>query len=222
MSKHLVSIIVPAYNASEYIIDNLESVKRQTYSEWECIIVNDGSTDNTIEKVQPFIEGDSRFTLINQKNSGVCVARNVAVAHSKGYFLFPLDSDNYIHPDCLTRCAAEFEKNANVRLVYTETQLFGARNDLWNLPPFNYVTMLKYNMVDNSSLFLRKDFDKVGGYRTNMVNGLEDWDFFIALLYGCSDEQVIKIPEPLFFYSVQLFGKRRNSGIKQQAKRNAR
>jgi hypothetical protein len=107
----------------------------------------------------------------------------------------------------LARCAAEFEKNANVRLVYTETQLFGARNDLWNLPPFNYVTMLKYNMVDNSSLFLRKDFDKVGGYRTNMVNGLEDWDFFIALLYGCSDEQVIKIPEPLFFYRSSYSGR---------------
>jgi glycosyltransferase involved in cell wall biosynthesis len=204
----LVSIIVPCYNYGNYIPEALASIREQTYPDWECIIVDDGSTDNSREVIEAFIENDQRFRLIKIANSGVSTARNTGVAHSKGSYLFPLDADNKMHPDCLTRCMAEFAKAPETRLVYTEAELFGAENGRWDLPEFDYKTMLKYNMVDNSSLFLRKDFDRVGGYRTNMVYGLEDWDFFIALLHGCRNEQVIKIKEPLYYYRVNNAGRR--------------
>jgi glycosyltransferase involved in cell wall biosynthesis len=204
----IVSIIVPCYNYGQYITEALKSISEQTFRDWECIIVNDGSTDNSRQIIESFIGTDSRFTLINIPNSGVSVARNTAIAHSKGKYIFPLDADNRIHPECVRKCLVEFQKKPDLRLVYTEAELFGAETGLWNLAPFDYPTMLKYNMVDNSCLFLREDFDRVGGYRKNMVYGLEDWDFLIALLHGASKEQVVKIHEPLYYYRVNEKGRR--------------
>jgi len=203
-----ISIIVPCYNYGNYIPEALSSIREQTYTNWECIIVDDGSTDNSRQVTEAFIQNDPRFKLISVANSGVSAARNTGVAHSKGAYIFPLDADDKMHPDCLKRCMAEFVKAPDTRLVYPEVELFGAENCRWNLPAFDYKTMLKYNMVDNGSLFLRKDFDRIGGYRTNMVYGLEDWDFFIALLHGCRNEQVIKIKEPLYYYRVNQTGRR--------------
>jgi glycosyltransferase involved in cell wall biosynthesis len=208
LAGDIVSVIVPCYNYGNFIPEALNSIREQTYLNWECIIVDDGSTDNSRQVIEAFIANDPRFKLISISNSGVSAARNTGVAHSKGAYLFPLDADNIMHPDCLSKCVAEFVKVPGTRLVYTEAELFGAENGRWNLPDFEYKTMLKYNMVDNSSLFLRKDFDRVGGYRTNMVYGLEDWDFFIALLHGCTNGQVVKIKEPLYYYRVNQKGRR--------------
>jgi glycosyltransferase involved in cell wall biosynthesis len=204
----LVSVVVPCYNKAEYIAETLDSILSQTFPHWECIIVNDGSNDNTQEIVEAFVCKDPRFKLINIPNSGVSVARNTAIAHSNGTYLFPLDADDKIVARCISICLEEFEKRPDLKLVCPQGQLFGMETGLWNLPPFDYKTMLKYNMIHNSSLFLRKDFDRVGGYRTNMIHGLEDWDFFIALLHGCTEQQVVKVAEPLFYYRVNEAGRR--------------
>jgi glycosyltransferase involved in cell wall biosynthesis len=208
MDQPLVSIIMPAFNAARHIRETLDNVVDQSYGNWECIIVNDGSTDDTQGIIETLIQSDSRFNLINTVNSGVSSARNTAVAHARGTYLFPLDADDKIHPECISRCVGEFENKPGLKLVYPQGLLFGSETGPWELPPFNYKTMLKYNMIHNSSLFLKKDFDRVGGYRTNMVHGLEDWDFFIALLHGCTEQQVVKLAEPLFYYRVNKTGRR--------------
>lgn len=208
MGDSLISVIVPCFNQSETIIRALDSVLAQTLTNWECIVVNDGSTDDSQAKIEEFIQNDSRFKLKYIQNSGVSVARNTAVLHAQGDYLFPLDGDDYLHIECLKRCLSEFERDPAIKLVCPQGQMFGSETGLWILPRFDYKTMLKYNMIHNSSLFLRKDFDRVGGYRTNMVNGLEDWDFLIALLYGAANEQVIKTGEPLFYYRVKDSGRR--------------
>ncbi len=204
----IVSIIVPCYNHAQYLGEALDSVLAQSYPHWECIIVNDGSTDNTKETGEAYVNKDPRFALINIPNSGVSTAKNTGVAHASGTYIFPLDADNRMHPECISLCIQEFEKKPEASLVYTEAELFGEERGLWNLPPFDYKTMLKSNMIDNSAMFLKKDFDRVGGYRINMVHGLEDWDFFIALLYGCKPEQVIKIDKPLYSYRARSSGRR--------------
>lgn len=208
MSGTLISVIVPCYNQSQYIEDTLHSILSQRYSNWECIVVNDGSTDNSKEKIEIFAQKDPRFKLVNTRNSGVIAARNTGVAQASGVYIFPLDGDDRIHEDCLQKCLAEFERNPDLKLVCPQGQLFGAEEGLWVLPDFDYKTMLHHNMVHNSSLFLKKDFDRVGGYRTNMVYGLEDWDLFIALLYGARKDQVVKLQEPLFYYRVNQSGRR--------------
>ena len=72
----LISVIIPAYNAEQFLDETLESVLSQTYENWECIIVNDGSTDNTEEIAKKWCEKDSRFRLTNKENGGLSSARN--------------------------------------------------------------------------------------------------------------------------------------------------
>jgi hypothetical protein len=84
----------------------------------------------------------------------------------------------------------------------------GEESGLWNLSNYNFKTMLHFNMIDNCAMYLKEDFDRVGGYRTNMVNGLEDWDFWIALLSVYEDKQVYKIDLPLFNYRVSKSSRR--------------
>ena len=202
MDQKLVSIIIPAYNVSPYIEETLQSVQNQTYQNWECIIVNDESEDNTPDIVGSFCRKDSRFKLININKSGVSKARNVAISVAKGDYLVPLDGDDKIHAECITKFVLTFNQFKGVKLVYPETELFGEASGNWNLPPFNYDAMLKYNMIGNTCMFLKSDYEETDGYRENMTHGLEDWDFLISLLFGSEESQVIKINEVLFFYRI--------------------
>lgn len=103
-SEYLVSVITPAYNCAQYIEDCIESVLKQTYSNWEMIIVNDKSTDNTQEVIEKYISQDSRIKLYNQEvNTGAAVARNKAIQLSKGRFIAFLDSDDKWKPDKLEK-----------------------------------------------------------------------------------------------------------------------
>ena len=94
--SHLVSVIVPCYNQAQYLSETLQSVLDQTYTNWECIIVNDGSTDHTEAVALVWCEKDSRFRYLYKKNGGLSSARNAGIAVSKGKYLQFLDSDDLI------------------------------------------------------------------------------------------------------------------------------
>ncbi len=193
-----VSIIMPCYNQGKYIEDAINSVKSQTYHNWECIIVDDGSTDDSYEITKNLIENDERFILIHQENSGVCIARNVAVEKASGEFLLPLDADDMIAPTYIEKALNEFNKNEKCKLVYCNLHFFGARNSDWILPEFKYENLLWMNQIFVTSLIRKSDFLSAGGYNPNMKNGYEDWDFYLSLLKP--DDVIIKIPEILFYY----------------------
>lgn len=101
MSK--ISIIIPLYNKAPYVAKALESVTSQTYKDWECIIVNDGSTDNSLAVVNDYclMLNDERFRIINQENAGVSAARNHGIAESKGEYVCFLDADDWWAPTFL-------------------------------------------------------------------------------------------------------------------------
>ncbi|MCM1180028.1 MAG: glycosyltransferase [Clostridium sp.] len=101
MEKLYVSIIIPAYNVEKYITRCLESVSVQTYSNFEAIVINDGSSDGTLELVQKFVQRDSRFKLINQENKGLSGARNMGLKIAKGQYITFIDSDDWVHYDYL-------------------------------------------------------------------------------------------------------------------------
>lgn len=205
--SQLISVIVPAYNAAQTIVKTLESVRDQTWTQWECIIVDDGSKDDTYKIVKTFTEGDERFLLLRIDNAGVCVARNTGVSAAKGFYVFPLDADNYLHPDCLNQLINAFQEHPDLKLAYCEPKFFGEKTGSWNLPPYDFPLLLRMNLIDNSSLFLKSDFERVGGYRTNMTHGLEDWDFFIALLAPYRKCQVFKLKERLYYYRVTNYSR---------------
>ena len=110
MNNPLVSVIVPCYKQAHFLPETLNAVLNQTYDNWECIIVDDGSPDNTIEVANSFILRDKRFKLVSQENQGLAMARNNGIAASRGYFILPLDSDDMIDSTYLEKAVDYFKK----------------------------------------------------------------------------------------------------------------
>ena len=211
--KSKVSIIVPCHNQGVFLSEALDSVLNQTYQNWECIIINDGSTDNTETIANEYCQKDNRFRYIYQNNQGVCVARNNAIHSCSGEFILPLDGDDKIAPSLLEKSVKILEIDPKISIVYSDTELFGDELGMYNLPVFSIDRMLIDNCIQNSSLFRRSDYDMTKGYNPNMKGGLEDWDFWLSVLeYGGT---VYTISEILFYYRTKK-GSMRNS-IDQKA-----
>ncbi len=97
----IISIIVPIYNRSQWLSMCLDSILEQTFTNWECILVNDGSTDSSLAIIQSYAHNDSRFRVYSQENQGVSAARNLGLDHAQGKWLTFVDSDDEIAPDYL-------------------------------------------------------------------------------------------------------------------------
>ena len=196
-----VSVIVPCYNQGKYIYETLISVQKQTFSDFECIIVNDGSTDNSLEVINLFCKEDARFSFHDKNNEGVSVARNYAISCSHGQYILPLDADDIIAPEYLQTVVTFLKENPKIKLVYTNTCFFGRKKGRQNLPDYSFELLLCRNLITCTALYRRSDYDKTQGYNPNMTAGLEDWDFWLSFL-GPND-LVSKIDKDLFFYRIK-------------------
>lgn len=201
MSRPLVSIIVPCYKQACFLPATLYSVLNQTYENWECIVVNDGSPDNTSEVAEKFISEDSRFVLLEQENQGLAMARNNGIRKSHGEFILPLDSDDLIAPSYIEKAINYFIKNPKTKLVYCKADRFDRKREFWDLPEYKYEDEIWQNLIFCSAIYKRADFDKTNGYNPNMKGGFEDWDFWLSFLN--KDDIVYRIPEILFHYRFQ-------------------
>ena len=196
-----VSIIIPCYNQAQYLPEALASVLRQSYQFWECIIVNDGSRDNTEEIAKHFCEKNNRFKYIYKKNGGVSAARNTGIKNSSGEFILPLDADDLIGPDYIEKALQRFKNFPDTKLVYCKAKLFGDRTGDWNLDEYNYKTMLFENIIFCTAMYRKKDYYETTGYNENMIQGYEDWDFWLSLLN--KSDIVYTIPEVCFYYRIR-------------------
>lgn len=97
----LISIIVPIYNVEEYLRECLDSIMSQTYQNFECLLINDGSPDNSADICREYVEKDSRFRYFEKENGGVSSARNLGIEHSKGEYITFIDSDDWVDSDYL-------------------------------------------------------------------------------------------------------------------------
>ena len=201
MEQNTVSIIVACYNQAEYLSEALESVLSQTYDRWECVIVNDGSPDNTEEIALSYMQKDMRFKYISQENKGVCTARNTGIASSCGAFILPLDADDIIAPVYLEKAVGHFMAFPKTKLVYGKAEKIGKENGYWDLPAYDYEKFIWDNCIFNSAVFKRSDYNATDGYNTNMVHGNEDWDFWLSLIR--KDDIVHCIDEVVFFHRVK-------------------
>lgn len=211
-NKPIVSIIVPCYNQSRYIKETLESVRNQTFSDFECIIVNDGSTDNSLDEICKYCDKDCRFLYYDKLNEGVSIARNYGIAHSRGIYILPLDADDIIAPDYLQCCLDVMTEVPSTKLVYTNTCFLGRKHGKQNLPNFSYDLLLCRNVITCTALYKRADFEKTNGYNPNMSEGLEDWDFWLSFLRP--DDVVTKIDKDLFFYRIKWFSRNVDAAAK--------
>lgn len=209
----LVSIIVPCYNQAQYLDEALQSVLGQTYHYWQCIIVNDGSPDNTEEVAEKWVKQDSRFIYLYKENGGVSSARNLGINYAKGRFILPLDSDDKIGKNYIESAIKLFDQEDDLKLVYSKAELFGERTGVWNLPEFSLFGLAKFNMIFCSAIFKKLDWELVGGYDVNMIYGIEDWEFWIAVLKGGGKVKCLDTVE--FFYRIKSESRQTQLDIKK-------
>lgn len=193
-----VSVVIPVYNVKpEYIQEAIDSVLNQTYKNIEIIVVNDGSTNNeTLEYLQTL--DNEKIKLINQENKGLSMARNTGVTYSCGKYILPLDSDDKIASTYIEKAVNIIENNSKIGIVYCEAEFFGLKEGKWNLPKYNLPDILIGNCIFCTALFRKSDWEKVGGYKKEMIYGWEDYEFWLSLIE--LGVEVYCIPEVLFFY----------------------
>ena len=198
----LVSIIVPCFNQAHFLKESLKSVLDQTYEHWECIIVNDGSPDNTAEIAKLWTEKDNRFKYLYKDNGGLSSARNAGIKIAKGEFILPLDADDIIHETYLTKLLPYIIKDDSLAIVSCYSKFFDKRleNVVYELKPQGntYPYLLYVNQLIATSLFRKKCWEQVGGYDEGMKNGFEDWDFWISITKQGWKYKILD--EFLFFY----------------------
>ena len=124
MTEPKISVIIPVYNAQDYLMECIESVLKQSYQDFEVICIDDGSSDRSGEILKKFAEKDKRVIIITQNNKGVSIARNKGIQQAKGKYIYFLDSDDYIEEDALEICSQALEKKA-LDAVYFDTIAFG-------------------------------------------------------------------------------------------------
>ncbi|HXU26170.1 MAG TPA: glycosyltransferase family A protein [Bacteroidia bacterium] len=215
----LVSVIVPCFNHGIYLGECLESILIQTYQNWECIIIDNGSTDNTKQVSESYIQKDKRFKYIYNSVKGVSLARNTGIKNSVGKYILPVDADDKIAPPYISEAVAVLEKRENVKLVYCNAKLFGSVNRDWVLPDYSLKNMLIENIIFCSAVFRRKDFDASNGYNEQMVEGFEDWDFWLDILKDKGE--VFKLPQTYFFYRIKENSRNHTLDIEKQKKLRA-
>lgn len=123
-----VSVIIPVYNTELYIEETLQSIRNQTLNEIEIIVINDGSTDNSLAIILSIAQLDSRITVISQINQGQSVARNTGIFSSKGDYLYFMDSDDIIEHDTLKCCYEKCLEN-NLDFVFFDADILNPEND---------------------------------------------------------------------------------------------
>jgi len=198
----LVSVIMPAYNAQATIQESIDSVIAQSFPEWELIIINDCSKDETWDLIQKATEKDSRIhPLANERNIGVAATRNRAIQEAKGEYVAFLDSDDLWHADKLKKHLA-FIKENDASISYTATAYLrnGVRSDyvLRAVKKFTRRDLLKRNIMSCSSMIVKRDLmlrhlfpickEKIHEDYVAWLNALEE----VGIAYG--------LDKPLLIY----------------------
>ena len=198
----LISIVIPCYNQADLVVDALNSVLNQSYQNWECIVVNDGSPDNTSEVVRSFITKypEKDIKLLDVKNGGLSSARNRGIEASHGEFILPFDSDDKLHQDYLKRMLQALIDNPEISFVYCNRQDFGISNDAVSAIPFDFNVLIHGNILSYCSLYRRSVWEDANGY-DEALTSYEDWNFWISA--AKKGHKGLFVPEFLFFYRVK-------------------
>lgn len=200
----LVSVIVPTYNREQFLEKAIQSVLSQTYQNFELIIVDDGSTDNTNALVEKYKQ-DKRVHYYYQENQRQSAARNLALRHAKGDFICFLDSDNYWPEDRLMKSVNAFNDNPSVHIVYgdcitiNEEGIEVSRANMRRHSGRITAHLLKDNCVSmNTTTTRRECFDEMGGM-SGKRRVADDYDLWLRF---SSQYQFLYIPEYLAYYRV--------------------
>jgi glycosyltransferase involved in cell wall biosynthesis len=199
----VVSIVVPAYNYARFLPDALDSVLAQTFADWECLIVDDGSTDETPAVAQRYVARDARFRYVRQDNRGLPAARNLGIRETGGKYLQFLDADDKLAPAKLEIHERFLDQNPGVDLVYSlatffrteepEKVLYSLHGHLSrpNLPKVGgnrdaLRRLQQYNLSPPTTMFARRTIVDRAGFFNESARACEDWDYWLrCAIAGC-------------------------------------
>lgn len=202
-----VSIVVPAYNVGRYLAETLDSLLAQTLTTWEAIIVNDGSTDDTLAIARRYAELDSRFRLVDQENQGISKARNAAIALCRAEAIALLDSDDIWFPEKLERQLAALQEQ-QVDLVYCRFALCDAvgaplpggdqgPTGLLQGPELFRLCYSSFFVLPSATMFRAETLKRFHGFDPSL-RACEDWEMWLRLSSaGC---RFFGLPEVLLKY----------------------
>lgn len=202
-----VSVIIPTYNSKKFLCAAIDSVLSQSYDNYEIVVVDDGSTDNTQQLMNEYI-GNNKIRYIRQRNRGVSAARNLGATKSDGIYLCFLDSDDLFLKDNLRQKAKILDEDADICLVHADVQMISEEGNVLN--EFNrglsgyglYKELLLWQrcvVPAPSSVMIRRDvFNKAGGWDENLSTAA-DQDLFIRIsVMG----KIERIPTVLTYYRI--------------------
>jgi hypothetical protein len=204
----LVSVVIPCYNQAQFLGEALQSVYEQIYANWECIIVNDGSPDNTEDIAKEWLKNDNRFKYIRQENRGLSSARNLGINGALGEYIVTLDSDDKYECTFIEKATNILERESEIGVVSSWGTRFSKNKQYDVFKPIGgkIEQFLFYNASIGTAMFRKKCWEDVCGYDEDMKNGYEDWEFYIRVCkLGWS---VHVIQEPLFFYRQHIISMR--------------
>lgn len=202
VNKPLVSIIIPAYNAEKYIDRCLGSISEQTYPNWECIIINDGSVDQTEERIKEWIRMERRFRLVSQGNAGMGQARNRGICLAKGRYLTFVDADDWVEPSYVEDMLMAVLRN-NADICKSNFWYHDMENDKISeagieeaVNPYSFEVYRTPNMWCN--LFRRELFED------NQIKmpGIPLEDLAVYPLLLLKAKGIVGVPKPLYHYQI--------------------
>jgi glycosyltransferase involved in cell wall biosynthesis len=204
MSKPIISIIVPAYNAEKTIKRTIDSALNQTFSDFELIVVNDGSQDSTLEIVSSI--KDPRIKVFSFANAGAAVARNRGFAHSTGEFIAFLDADDLWTPDKLEAQLKALQTNPKAAVAYSwtnyidESSQFLRQGSYISVEGNIFSDLLLVNFLENGSnpLIRRQAFIEVSGFDESLIAS-QDFDLYLRL---AARYEYIAVPAPQVLYRI--------------------
>ncbi len=201
-----VTVIIPHYNLGAHLEQAVASVFASNYDKFEVIVLDDGSTEPASLDALAACEArwgrDKRWRCIRQENMGLSATRNRGCQEARGEAILPVDADNMIRPDYLSKAVRCLQQNPKAGVVYAWAKRFGIVDNVWEFKPLDRRAMLLANGVEACSMFRKEAWQSVGGYdEVNFREGYEDWDFWLGLIEKGWEFHLI--PEVLFDYQVR-------------------
>ena len=196
-----VSVLMPAYNAEKYIAESIESILNQTFSDFEFIIINDGSTDNTAKIVREYARRDSRIKFIdNKKNMGVAKTRNQLLDNAVGKYIAYQDSDDISLAHRLAYQVDFLDSHPDISVVGAAMETFPKYEKLVYVERPKLLDFYGYNAVSNAVvMFRRSDILKYGFKYKENYQTCEDYDFWVQIVRVL---KIYNLPEVLIKYRV--------------------
>jgi len=202
-----VSVVVTSYNYGRYLRRALDSIAEQTERDFEIVVVDDGSTDDTAQVARQFADAYPRLpvTLIYTRNGGVGRARNLGIAVARGRYITCLDADDFA-PTALQHMRSILDAEPEFTVVRPMLHVFGAVDAVWDwmVVPYEFGKLTRRNVVPYCAMYRRDAWEQVGGY-SESLGSWEDWNFWLDL--GRRGHRMTQVMEPLLHHRMSDDGK---------------